>query len=135
MTHQEIKEERRQTEGDPHVKGRVRSLQLEAAYNRMIRDLPQADVVVANPVHLAVALRYDSTSMRAPQVIAKGRRKLAERIKAIAREHGIPVIENPPLARSLFASCEVGIEIPADLYRAVAELLAFVWRTSQRRAG
>lgn len=133
MTLQEIKEERKQTDGNPQVKGRLRGLQMEAAYNRMIRDLPTADVVVANPIHLAVALKYDPDRMRAPKVVAKGRRKLAERIKALAREHGIPVVENKPLARGLFKTCDVGMEIPADLYRAVAELLAFVWRASGRR--
>lgn len=134
MTVQEIKEERKQTDGNPQVKGRLRGLQMEAAYNRMIGELPTADVVVTNPTHLAVALRYDPQGMRAPKVIAKGRRKLAERIKAIAREHGIPVVENKPLARGLFKACDIGMEIPSDLYRAVAELLAFVWRTSGRKS-
>jgi len=134
MTVQEIREEFKQTEGDPLLKRRQRGIQLETAYNRMIRELPRADVVVTNPVHLAVALQYQPGSMRAPRVLAKGRRLVAERIKEIAREHGIPVVENVPLARALFKSCAVGDEIPGELYRAVAELLAFVFRLKRRSA-
>jgi flagellar biosynthetic protein FlhB len=133
MSVREVRDELRQTEGDPLLKRRQRSIQLDTAYNRMIRELPRADVVVANPVHLAVALRY-AAAMRAPVVLAKGRRLVAERIKELARSHGIPVIEDPPLARALFKSCGVGEEIPGELYRAVAELLAFVYRLRRRTA-
>ena len=134
MSVQEVREETKQTEGDPLLKRRQRGIQLETAYNRMIRDLPRADVVVTNPTHLAVALRYDSASMRAPRVLAKGRRLVAERIRLVAREHGIPVVEDQPLARALFKSCDVGDEIPGEFYRAVAELLAFVYRLRRRSA-
>jgi flagellar biosynthetic protein FlhB len=124
----------KQSEGDPQLKRRQRSVQMDTAYNRMLRELPQADVVVANPIHLAVALRYEPGQMRAPRVLAKGRRLVAQRIKDLAREHGIPVIEDKPLARALFKACAVGDEIPGDLYRAVAELLAFVYRMKKRSA-
>jgi flagellar biosynthetic protein FlhB len=134
MSVQDVREEMKQSEGDPLLKRRQRNAQMDTAYNRMISDLPRADVVVANPVHLAVALQYDQSRMRAPRVIAKGRRLVAQRIKDIARENGIPVIEDKPLARSLFKACAVGDEIPGDLYRAVAELLAFVFRLKRRSA-
>ncbi len=134
MSVQDVREEMKQSEGDPLLKRRQRGIQQETAYNRMIRDLPRADVVVANPIHLAVALQYDPAQMRAPRVIAKGRRLVAQRIKDIAREHGIPVIEDKPLARSLFKACAVGAEVPGELYRAVAELLAFVYRLKRRSA-
>jgi flagellar biosynthetic protein FlhB len=134
MSVKEIREELKQTEGDPLLKRRQRGIQLETAYNRMIRELPSADVVVTNPVHLAVALSYKGGAMRAPRVLAKGRRLVAERIKEIARQHGIPVIEDKPLARALFKACAVGDEIPGELYRAVAELLAFVYRLKRRSA-
>ncbi len=128
MSKHEVKEERKQTEGDPQQKGRIRSLQQETAYNRMIADVSQADVVVTNPTRLAVALKYDADKGAAPRVIAKGARLVAARIRELARENGIPVIENREMARTLFKACEVGMEIPASLYRAVAELLAFVYR-------
>lgn len=131
MTKQEVKEEHRQLEGDPQIKGKIRQLQLQTSLNRMIKQIPKADVVVANPVHVAVALQYDPTIMSAPRVVAKGQRKIAERIKAIAREHGIPIIEEPELARALFKSAEVGWEIPYELYQAVAEVLAMVYRLRQ----
>jgi len=134
MSVQDIRDELKQTEGDPQLKRRIRGIQLETAYNRMLRELPRADVVVANPIHLAVALRYDPATMRAPVVLAKGRRLVAQRIKELAREHGIPVVEDKPLARSLFKACSVGEEIPGELYRAVAELLAFVYRMKRRSA-
>jgi flagellar biosynthetic protein FlhB len=134
MSVQDIRDEMKQSEGDPQLKRRQRSVQMDTAYNRMLRELPQADVVVANPIHLAVALRYEPGQMRAPRVLAKGRRLVAQRIKDLAREHGIPVIEDKPLARALFKACAVGDEIPGDLYRAVAELLAFVYRMKKRSA-
>ena len=115
-------------EGDPHVKGKIRQIQLKTSLNRMIKSVPKADVVVANPVHLAVALQYDEATMSAPKVIAKGKRKLAERIKAIARENGIPIIEEPELARALFKSTEIGWEVPYELYQAVAQVMAMVYR-------
>lgn len=131
MTKHEVKEEHRQMEGDPHVKGKIRQIQFNISMNRMIKAVPRADVVLANPVHLAVALQYDPVTMSAPKVIAKGKRKIAERIKAIARENGIPVVEEPELARALFKQTDVGGEIPYELYQAVAEILAMVYRLKQ----
>jgi flagellar biosynthesis protein FlhB len=132
MTVQEVKEERKQTEGDPQLKSKIRGLQQETAYNQMISTLPQADVVVTNPTHIAVALKYND-NMAAPIVVAQGQRLLAQRIKDIARDHGIPIIENKPLARALFKACDVGMEIPVDLYRATAELLAYVVQLKNRK--
>jgi flagellar biosynthetic protein FlhB len=128
MTKQEVKEEYRQMEGDPQIKGKIRQIQMKTSMNQMIKKMPEADVVLANPVHLAVALKYDPATMQAPQVIAKGKRKLAERIKAIARQHNIPVIEEPELARALYKAADVGGDIPYELYQAVAEVLAMVYR-------
>jgi len=98
------------------------------ARKRMMQDVPTADVVVTNPTHFAVALKYDKSSMEAPTVVAKGQRLIAQKIKELAREHGVPVIENKPLARSLFKVCEIGSTIPAKLYKAVAEVLAYVYQ-------
>lgn len=128
MSRQELKDEFRQTEGDPHIRSKIRSLQLKMSLNRMIKNLPRADVVVTNPTHIAVALEYDAERMSAPTVIAKGKGKLAERIKAIAEEHDIPVVEDPELARALYKMCEVGFEIPYQLYQAVAQVLAWVYQ-------
>lgn len=129
MTKQEVKDENKQTEGSPQVKSRIRSKQLEAARNRMFSAVPEATVVVTNPTHIAVALHYDpANSHDAPRVVAKGQRKIAERIKAIAREFFIPVVENKPLARSLYAACEVGQEIPEEFYQAVAEILSQIFQ-------
>ena len=128
MTKQEVKEEFKQTEGDPQVKARIRSLQREAARKRMMAEVPEADVVITNPTHLAVALTYEPQEMEAPVVVAKGAGHVAEKIKEIAGEHGVPVIENRPLAQSLYKSVEIGQAIPEALYKAVAEVLAFVYR-------
>ncbi len=132
MTKEEVREEHKQTEGDPQVKARIRSLQREVARKRMMSKVPEADVVITNPVHLAVALKYDPDEMSAPVVIAKGARKLAERIKEIAQEHSIPIVEDKPLARLLYRSAEVGEEIPIDAYRAVAEILGYIYRLTGR---
>ena len=131
MTRQEIKDEYRQMEGDPLIKARIRSLQREASRRRMISEVPAADVVITNPVHLAVAIRYDPGVSRAPAVVAKGARLMAERIKTLARQHGIPVHEDPPLARALFA-VRVGADLPPELYHAVAQVLAFVYHSGRR---
>ncbi|MDY6823748.1 MAG: flagellar biosynthesis protein FlhB [Thermodesulfobacteriota bacterium] len=128
MTRQEVKDEMKQTEGDPQVKSRIRSLQQQAAKKRMMKQVPEADVVVTNPTHLAVAIKYDHMTMTAPRVIAKGAGMVADRIKSIAGENQIPVIENKELARNLYKYVEVDAEIPADFFRAVAELLAYVYR-------
>lgn len=128
MTKQEVKEEHKQTEGDPQVRMRIRSLQREAARRRMMDEVPQADVVITNPTHFAVALKYDMESMMAPMVVAKGQNLIAEKIKQVAREAGIPTVENKPLAQALFRAVDVGQAIPEDLYKAVAEILAYVFR-------
>jgi len=128
MTKQEVKEEMKEYEGDPQVKGRIRSLQREMARKRMMADVPKADVVITNPTHYAVALKYELEGMDAPRVLAKGSRKLALKIKEIARENGVPIVEDPPLARALFKSTEVGMEIPIDLFQSVAEVLAYIYR-------
>ncbi len=128
MTKQEVKDEMRQTEGDPKVKARIRSLMRQMATKRMIADVPSADVVITNPTHYAVALKYDNTTMVAPQVVAKGRGFIALKIIAIAQEAGVPRVENRSLARSLYRTVEVGKTIPTSLYRAVAEVLAYIYR-------
>lgn len=132
MTKQEVKEDYKRTEGDPLIKSRIRGKQRELARHRMMRDVPKADVVVTNPTQYAVALRYDAEVNNAPVVLAKGRRLIAQRIKEIAIEAGVPIVENVQLARSLYASVEIGQEIPAELYQAVAEILAYVYRLSHR---
>ncbi len=127
MTKQEVKDEFRQREGDPMVRSRIRAVQREMAMRRMMNAVPDATVVITNPTHLAVALKFDR-SMQAPVVVAKGAGHLAARIKEIAVEHDIPVIEQKPLARALFKNVEIDQHIPADLYHAVAEILAYVYR-------
>ncbi len=127
MTKQELKDEAKQTEGDPHVKGRIRSIQMEIARRRMMEEVPKADVVITNPTRLAVALRYEATVMSAPQVVAKGAGVVAHRIKEVAREHGVPVVENRDLARALYAQVQIGKTIPENLFQAVAEVLAYVY--------
>jgi flagellar biosynthesis protein FlhB len=128
MTKQEVKDERKQSEGDPQVKSRIRSLQRQTAYRRMMAEVPKSDVVITNPTHLAVALRFNPDEMEAPRVVAKGADAVAERIKETAREHGIPLVENKPLAQALYKTAEIGDYVPVDLYRAVAEVLAYVYR-------
>jgi flagellar biosynthetic protein FlhB len=128
MSKQEIKDEYKQSEGDPQIKRRIRQKQRELATKRMMSDVPKADVVVTNPTHIAVAIKYDQKSMIAPIVVAKGADFIAQKIRDIAAENKIPIIENKPLARALMLQVEVGEEVPEDLYRAVAEVLAFVYR-------
>jgi flagellar biosynthesis protein FlhB len=135
MSKQEVEEEQKQTEGDPHVKARIRLLQRTMARKRMMADVQTADLVVTNPTHLAVALKYDRSKMSAPVVVAKGMRKMAEKIKEVAREHHVPMVEDPPLARLLYKESKLGQPIPVSLYRAVAQVLAHVWRLRQRAAG
>jgi flagellar biosynthetic protein FlhB len=132
MTKEEVKQENKNSEGDPMVKSRQRALGRQRARQQMFKDVPQADVVVVNPVHIAVALRYDPSVAPAPYVVAVGRRKIAERIKQIAYDSQVPVVENVPLARALVATVKVGTMIPSELYVAVAEVLAFVIRQRQR---
>jgi flagellar biosynthetic protein FlhB len=131
MTKQEVKEELKMLEGNPEIKGRVRRLQREMARRRMLAAVPQATVVITNPTHYAVALEYRREQMAAPKVLAKGVDHLAERIKAVAREHGVPTVENVALARALYASAELDRAIPSDLFEAVAEVLAYLVRLKQ----
>jgi len=135
MSREEIRQELRQSEGDPLVKQRMRAMGRAFARRQMFRDVPKADVVITNPTHLAVALKYDPLVAPAPVVIAMGQRKVAERIKAIAKESGIPMIENKPIARALVAKAKVGQMIPSELYLVVAEILAFVIRRRILRGG
>lgn len=128
MSKEEIKEEHKSAEGDPLIKSRVRAAQRDLSRKRMMAAVKTADVVVTNPTHLAVALKYDASKMAAPLVVAKGAGAVAERIRELARHHGVPVVEHKFVARTLFALVDIGKEIPADLYRAVAEILAFVYR-------
>ncbi len=133
MSRGEIQDEGKQQEGNPQVRARVRSLQQERKMRRMMQDVERATVVVVNPTHIAVAIRYDGRSMRAPKVLAKGKRLLAERIIGIARARGIPVVQDIPLARALYTLVEVGGEIPLALYRAVAKILAYVYAQAAGR--
>ncbi len=127
MTKQEQKEEHKDTEGDPHIKSKIRAIQQEMARSRMMAAVPEADVVITNPTRVAVALKYDNSSMDAPVVLAKGQELVAAKIREIAREHDIPLIENPPVARLLHSKVEPGQAIPEELFRAVAEILAYVY--------
>ncbi len=133
MSKEEVKEEMRSMDGDPVMKRRRREVQMQIALQRLRQDVPQADVVVTNPTHIAVALKYDSEAMSAPRVLAKGKDHLAERIRLIAMEAGIPIVERQPLARVLYKLVEVGQEVPPHLYKAVAEVLAYVYELSGKR--
>ena len=135
MTRQEVREEVKQQEGDPMMRSRVRNLQREMSQQRMMDDVMTADVVVTNPTHVAVALKYDMENMPAPLVVAKGQRLVAQRIKQIARDAGIPLVENKPLARALFKVVQIGDEIPEDLFKAVAQVLAFVFQLKRGNQG
>jgi len=132
MTKQEVKEEYKQTEGDPQVKSRIRSIQRELARKRMMQEVPEADVVITNPTELAIALKYEAGRMEAPMVVAKGAGVIAEKIRQIARKHSVPVIEDKPLAQSLYRLVEVGQIIPENLFQAVAEIFAHVYRLKRR---
>ncbi len=124
MTKQEVKDEYKNTEGDPQIKGQIRRKMMEVSRRRMMQQLPEADVVITNPTHFAVALKYDPNQGRAPVVIAKGADYLAQQIKTVAKEHNIAIVENKPLARILYHNVDIGMEIPPELYQAVAEILA-----------
>lgn len=134
MTKQEIKEEYKRLEGDPMIKQRMRELQRQIAYSRMMAAVPQADVVVTNPTHIAVAMQYETPKMKAPKVLAKGERKVAEEIVKIADGSYIPIVENEPIARSIYRTTKVGQEIPGELYQAMAEILAYVYKLKKQRA-
>jgi flagellar biosynthetic protein FlhB len=131
MTRQEVQDETRSTEGNPQIKARVRRIQRDMVQRRMLQAVPRATVVLTNPTHVAVALEYRREKSAAPVVVAKGRELIAQRIREVAREHGVPIVENPPLARALFGDCEVGDTIPGPLFGAVAEVLAYLIRIRQ----
>jgi flagellar biosynthetic protein FlhB len=132
MSRRDLQDELKQTEGDPIIKARLRNLRMERARRRMMAEVPKATVVVTNPTHVAVALRYDGTAMAAPALVAKGLGSLAERIRAVARAHAVPVVRNAPLARALHAGVELGAEVPPAHYRAVAEVIGYVMRLGAR---
>lgn len=129
----DIRDEFKQSEGDPHVKGKIRQMQRAAAQRRMMADVPKADVIVTNPTHYSVALKYDENKMSAPKVVAKGAGLVALRIREIGAEHRVPTLEAPPLARALYRHAEIGQQIPGQLYAAVAEVLAWVWQLKRWR--
>lgn len=128
MSKQEVKEEYKQMEGSPEVKGKIKERQRSMAMRRMMADVPQADVVITNPTHFAIAIKYDPNAMQAPKIVAKGIDEVAQRIKKVAREADVTLVENRPLARTLYASVEIGDSIPQELFQAVAEVLAYVYR-------
>lgn len=132
MTKQEVKDEYKNTEGDPQIKGKIRGKMREASQRRMMQELPKADVVITNPTHLAVAIKYDRDTAQAPVVIAKGADYIAEKIKTIAKENKIEIVENKPLARMLYYNVELGDEIPTELYQMVAEVLAYVYKLQNK---
>ena len=134
MTKQEVKDEMKQTEGDPQIKGKIRQKQRQMAMARMMKEVPKADVIITNPTHYAVALSYEQ-GMIAPTVVAKGQDLVAQRIKEIGREARVPIVENKPLARALFSAVEIGGSVPQELYQAVAEVLAYVYRLKHGRRG
>jgi flagellar biosynthetic protein FlhB len=133
MSREEVKDEAKSQDGNPHMKGRMRSKRMKMSQRKMMADVATADVVVTNPTHIAVALRYDRKTMKAPKIVAKGVRLNAEKIREIARQHGVPLLENKPLARAMFKYGRIGGEIPAQLFTAVAEVLAWVYRVNAYR--
>lgn len=135
MSKQEVKDEYKQMEGDPQIKGKIREKQRQLAMGRMMHNVPGADVVITNPTHIAVALVYQNDKMSAPVVVAKGQDRMALRIKAVAVEHDVPVVENKPLAQALYKNTDLGQSIPGELYHAVAEILAFVYKLRRKNVG
>jgi len=133
MSRQEIKEEAKEADGSPEMKGRIRRVQQELARRRMMQEVPKANVIVTNPTHFAVALRYDEKRMRAPVVVAKGADEIAARIRAVATEHNVPIFEAPPLARALHRNVDLGGEIPSNLYVAVAQVLTYIYQVKAAR--
>ena len=132
MTKQEVKDETKQTEGDPQLKARIRQIQREMSNARMMQEVPKADAVIVNPTHFSVAILYDRDVMTTPEVIAKGADHLALRMRTVARENNVPILERPELARDLYANVEIGDDIPERFYKAIAEILAFVYRLRKR---
>jgi len=133
MSKQELREELKQSEGDPFIKARIRQIRMERARRRMMAAVPKADVVVTNPTHYAVALKYEPGKMAAPRLVAKGADAIAARIRAVAEEHAVPIVENPPLARTLYAAVDLDEEVPPEHYRAVAEVIGYVMRLKGQR--
>jgi flagellar biosynthetic protein FlhB len=133
MTVQEVRDEYKQMEGDPKIKGRIRSIRNERSRRRMMSSVPKAPVVITNPTHFAVALKYDST-MSAPECLAKGADDIALKIREIAKQHNVPIVENPPLARALYASVDVDETIPTEHFKAVAQVIGFVMRLKDKKA-
>lgn len=133
MSRQDMKDEYKQTEGDPIVKQRLRQIRADRSRKRMIAEVPNADVVVTNPTHYSIALKYDQSQMGAPQVVAKGVDAAAKRIREVAKENNVPIVENPPLARALYASVNIDDEIPEEHFRAVAEVINYVWKLKGRK--
>lgn len=134
MTRQEVRDEHRQSEGDPKVKAKIASLRMARSRGRMMQSVPKADVIVTNPTHYAVALKYDMDTMSAPILVAKGMDHIAMKIRELADEHDIPIVENPPLARALYATVELDQEVPPDHYKAVAEIIGYVMRLKGKLA-
>ena len=132
MSKQEIKDEMKNMDGDPLIKAKIRQIQMEASRKRMMSEVPNADVVITNPTHYAVAIKYDEEKFKAPVVVAKGMDNIAQQIKKIARENGVHVVQNPPLARSLYAQVEIDKPIPNELFAAVAEVLAYVYKMNKK---
>jgi len=133
MSKQEVKDEYKNMEGDPQVKARIKRVQMEMAQKRMMQDIPSADVIITNPTHYSVAIRYDKTKENAPRIVAKGVDHLALKIREIARENLIQIVENPPLARELYKVCEIDSTIPDTLFKAVAEVLAYVYQAKNKK--
>ena len=133
MTKQEVKDEYKDTEGDPQIKGRQKQKMREVSQRRMMKDVPKADVVITNPTHIAVAISYDQDSQEAPLVVAKGEEIIAARIKEIARENNVEIVENKPLARALYTTVDIGSQIPPELYQAVAEVLAVIYNKKHKK--
>ena len=133
MTRQEVKEDHKETEGSPEVKRRVRSIQFQMAFKRMLQEVPKASVVLVNPTHYAVAIRYEAKTMEAPVLVAKGADHMAEKIREIARAYGVPIVSRPELTRTIYATVEPGNQIPEDLYVAVAQILAMIYRLRKKK--
>jgi flagellar biosynthetic protein FlhB len=133
MSKQELKDEYKQTEGDPYIKGRLRQIRMERSRRRMMAAVPKADVIITNPTHYAIALQYEPTEMAAPVVLAKGVDNIAAKIRELAAEHKIPLVENPPLARALYATVEIDQEVPPEHYRAVAEVISFIMKLRKEK--
>jgi len=135
MSKQDVKDEHKQAEGDPQIKAQQRKIRFQWAMRRMMAEVPEADVVITNPTHYAVALKYEYEKMRSPRLVAKGRDLIARRIKEVAREHNVPVVENPPVARAVYAAVELNAFIPGELFKPVAEILAYIYKLKGKKVG